>query len=166
MEIGYIDFKNQFSKLSFAKQVNLVARIINELYTETTALLVGRSFGGWILLNALMQRNEIYPGTVVLIASVLGYGFQSNLGFIAPRAKGFWLTAESNMKPPARSMALIHSTADRHCPFELASKLCDLWGLEVIAVPNGGHDLGKNASLPEVSEAIRSVWFESSKTAT
>lgn len=74
VEIGYNDFNDEFSIMRFPGQVDLFVRIIQGNYWFENSLLCGRFFGAWILLNALMKPDATYPGTVIVISTVLGFG--------------------------------------------------------------------------------------------
>ena len=124
------------------------------------ALVLGRSFGAWLVLNALLEQEDPHPGTVVLIASVLGYGAGSGLGFKAPRARAFWSEAEHRAGPPAQRLALLHAADDEHCPCDYAERLSALWHVPLERFPCGGHALGKSAHADDVSSVIERWWRE------
>jgi len=159
-EVSAVDFTPEFARLTFTQQMELFHQIICEQYWSRDALLLGRSFGAWILLNALMRLETQFPGTAILIASVLGSGGKGGLHFIAPRGWRFWEEAEARTRPPARRLALVHAMDDDQCPYALAVRLRQLWGAEFVALPGGGHGLGARTMRPEVSEAIERLWVE------
>lgn len=158
-EISSVDFTHEFGRLAFAEQVGLFRRIIEENYWSAEALLLGRSFGAWILLNALVSLRETYPGTVVSIASVLGSGGADGLHFITPRNQRFWDQTEARPSAPARRLVLLHAVDDVQCPCALAVRLCQLWGAGLVRFKSGGHGLGARTQRSAVTETIERIWL-------
>jgi predicted alpha/beta hydrolase family esterase len=158
IQVGFIDFIGRFARMSFPDQVAHVVRIISKKYWLDDALLLGRSFGAWIILNALMGLDVPFPGTAVLISSVLGVGGTDALGFAAPWSRRFWQKAESRSRLPARRLVLIHGTDDEQCPLAHAKRLVGLWHVELIVFRDGGHGLGRTAFREEIAEAIHRIW--------
>ncbi len=158
IEISSVDFTDEFAKLLFTEQMDLFTRIIRKDYWNKDALLVGRSFGAWILINALMKIDDTYPGTVILIASVLGQGGQGNLQFIAPRGWKFWEEAEARKDSPASRLVLIHAVDDDQCPYKHAERLSKLWDIELVSFQSGGHGLGARTRRMQVTEAVERLW--------
>ena len=158
IQVGFIDFIGRFARMSFSDQVDHVVRIISKDYCVEDALLLGRSFGAWIILNALLRLDVPFPGTVVLISSVLGLGGTGALGFAAPGSRTFWREAESRTKAPAERLLLFHGADDEQCPLVHAKRLAELWHLELIVFRGGGHGLGRPAFREELSQAIHGVW--------
>lgn len=152
-----VDFGEAFVGLTFSAQVEVVAEEVRRGYWNERALVVGRSFGAWIVLHALMREETVYPGTVVLIASVFGYGRQGETRFMAPGASRFWTEAAARNGPPARTLAVLHGRRDTQCPFAYAEHLGALWNVEVRAF-EAGHELGKETFRDEVAAAVREVW--------
>jgi len=162
VEIIGVDFNREFSTMTFAGQVDWCRGVIRDSLLSND-LILGRSFGAWIILNALVDPEENYPGTVILIASVLGYGRSGNVGFIAPRAKSFWREAASRQVSPAQRIVLIHATNDDQCPLEYAEKLSRIWGLDLVTFKKGGHGLGKeNALQKELAGVVQEIWHPAS----
>lgn len=158
VDIGHVDLTGPFARLRFSEQVDTVHGLIRQQYWSREALLLGRSFGAWILLHALMQLEESFPGTVVLLSAVLGYGQHRGLHFIAPRAATFWEYAASHARAPARHLALLHAADDTQCPVDYAKELRRLWPLELVLFEHGGHDIGKRTLQDDVSAAIGTIW--------
>ncbi len=75
--------------MSFTEQTALFRKLFTDGLWDKEGLLIGRSFGAWVLLNALMETKCPYPGTVIFISSVLGHGGQPGFEFMAPRARSF-----------------------------------------------------------------------------
>ena len=163
VELYYVDFTPAFGRLLFTEQIALFERIIREKFWSQDAILLGRSFGSWIILNTLMRFEPIYPGTVVLVSSVLGFGGTANLQFIAPRGWKFWDEAKERVAPAKRFM-LIHAVDDDQCPIKHAQKLSDMWHIDLVTFQDGGHQLVKTSHCEEVSEIIHNLHFEHSNT--
>lgn len=158
-DIYSIDFTPEFARLLFTEQMALFRRSFREQFWSQNAVLLGRSFGSWVLLNALMKCETVYPGTVILVSSVLGFGGTANLKFIAPRGWKFWDEAKERAAPPARHLVLIHAEDDDQCPVEHARTLSDMWGIELVTFPDGGHQLIKRSYYQEISEIIHNLFL-------
>jgi pimeloyl-ACP methyl ester carboxylesterase len=144
-QMSGLDWDRDLMAFSMAEQV---ARVLDRARAcwRPNDVLAGRSYGAWILLNALLEASVPYPGTVVCMASALGYGRIGRVGFISPRAGRFWTVA--NRRPaPARALVLIHAEDDDLCPIDLVRRLGALWGARVIVYPSGGHGLGKSSAV-------------------
>lgn len=144
--VAGLDWARDLAPLDMAGQVELVARNVMA-HRHPRAIVAGRSFGAWLLLNALLEADQVFPGTVVCIASVLGYGQSGGLGMIAPRARKFWEAADRRTMSPARDLILIHAEDDEHCPIERARMLSAQWGARLVSHSAGGHGLGKASSV-------------------
>ena len=157
VDVQGVDFGDAFADQAFSAQVDAVEEEIRRGYWNEQALIVGRSFGAWIVLHALMQEEAVFPGTVVLIASAFGYGRQGKTRFMAPGVAQFWKAAATRDAPPARTMAVLHGVRDTQCRFAYAEHLGALWNVEVRAF-DAGHELGRDVLQEEVAEAVREVW--------
>jgi pimeloyl-ACP methyl ester carboxylesterase len=129
-EVGGIDFDDRFARLGFGAQVAQAADLIARAHSYNT-LLVGRSFGAWLVLHALLGRTDRFDGTVLLLAPVLGYGGSGNVGFIGPRARIFWKSVEAGRPMPASRVVLVAGLVDAQCPIELARRLARWWPIEL-----------------------------------
>ncbi len=158
VDICTIDFLRPFSSLPFPEQSAEFRQLFINNFWSSEDLLIGRSFGAWILLNALMEADCVYPGTVILISSVLGFGGQPGIEFMAPRARSFWSRVDSGEPPPARRIALIHAIDDDQCPFEYAKKLCDIWGVVLFGLEKGGHGLGRSGTKELLAGQMHDYW--------
>jgi len=127
--VAGLDFDQRFAGLSFGAQVARVSALIEE--AEPQALLVGRSFGAWLMVHALLGRTTAFDGTVLLLAPVLGYGRSGQAGFMAPRARMFWNEVEAGRPMPASRMVLMAGQHDPQCPIELARRLASAWPIEL-----------------------------------
>ncbi len=153
-----LDWGSDLAGRPFATQVRVVSALLASETPDEDSLVLGRSFGAWLVLNALIERDRPYPGTVVLLASVLGYGAAGGLGFKAARARAFWSEVERRGEPPARRLVLVHADDDEQCPCEYAARLSSLWRVPLERLPRGGHALGKSALVDEVSSIIAHHW--------
>jgi hypothetical protein len=125
-----IAFDQRFVELGFAAQVARVSALIAGVRPDET-LLVGRSFGAWLVLHALLGCPHGFDGTVLLIAPVLGYGTSGRGGFVAPRARTFWANVEAGCSMPAARVVLVAGTADEQCPIEYPRRLGRWWPIEL-----------------------------------
>jgi alpha-beta hydrolase superfamily lysophospholipase len=162
-DITGIDFDDRFAALGFAAQLAAVERLLAADGSSTT-LLVGRSFGAWLLLHALLDRSAAYPGTVLLIAPVLGAGSAGKTGFIPPRARTFWQRLEAGHPMPASKMVLACSTTDTQAPIDLARALARHWRIELHEC-DIGHDLPSWTAV-ETSRHVQSLLRTTQSEAT
>jgi len=145
VQISGLDWHRDLAQLDLAGQVELVARKARP-YWRRDGTLAGRSYGAWILLNTLVQEGTAYPGTVVCIASVLGYGQSGRLGLIAPRARSFWNAAKHKATSPARELILVHAEDDDQCQIDLARSLSALWEHSSLRTPAAVTTWGSRSS--------------------
>jgi len=134
-----IDFDRQFGGLAFGAQVARVAALIRG-HDPAGTLLVGRSFGAWLLLHALLGQASAFEGAVLLWAPVLGYGGAGGAGFMAPRARTFWTEIGAGRPMPALRLILIAGHRDQQCPIKLARDLAKWWPIELHQY-DAGHAL-------------------------
>ena len=146
VEIGGFEIIGQFSKLNFDKQINAVNNQITEHYWHKNNVLIGRSFGSWIILNSLLALDKPFPGPVILISSVLGHGGVHGFQFTAPGDKRFWNEVRKLTRPMAHKIMLIHAVDDEQCPHELATKLAKNDAIKLFSMESGGHSVGKTLS--------------------
>ncbi|HJX51803.1 MAG TPA: hypothetical protein VJ801_03465 [Polyangia bacterium] len=128
-EVSGIDFDDRFARLEFGAQVAQVSALIAHAHSCNT-LVVGRSFGAWLVLHALLGRTDRFDGTALLLAPVLGYGGSGHVGFMAPRARSFWRNVEDGCPMPASRVIFVVGLADVQCPTELARNLARRWPIE------------------------------------
>ena len=162
-DVTGIDFDDRFAALGFAAQLAAVARLVAADGSSTT-LLVGRSFGAWLLLHALLDRADAYPGTVLLLAPVLGAGSVGKTGFIPPRARTFWQRVEAGQATPASRMVLACGVTDTQAPIELARALARHWPIELHECELA-HELPAWTSI-EASTCVRSLLRTTRPSAT
>jgi pimeloyl-ACP methyl ester carboxylesterase len=151
-----IDFDHAFARLEFNAQIDQVMLLIDEA-ERFRALLVGRSFGAWLVLNALVKRGERTRASVVLLAPVLGYGRRDGVGFIAPHAARFWRTVNRGLAIPARRIAILAAPDDDQCPLDAQFRLARQWPIERHELPGAGHEIGLRSALDEASAIIREM---------
>lgn len=150
-EVGGIDFDDRFVRLGFGAQVAQVSTLVAKAHSEN-ALLVGRSFGAWLLVHSLLGRSLRFDGSVVLLAPVLGYGGSGHAGFMAPRTRTFWSSVEAGRAMPASRVVLVAGSADTQCPIELARR------------PGAGLSNFTNGPLGTFSmRGLRPTWLERSR---
>ena len=139
-DVRGIDFDERFAALGFAAQLAKVSACIARDGSSTT-LLVGRSFGAWLLLHALLQREQPYPGTVLLLAPVLGQGSVGQAAFLPARTQTFWTRVQGGAAMPATRMVLMCGTEDRQAPLALAQRLATHWPVTL-------HEVALDHALP------------------
>ena len=135
-----LDLDAAFVRRPFSEQVDAVKRLVRSWPPQPDTLMVGRSFGGYLLLHALWE-DEAHPGGLVLVSSVLGAGGSHRLGFIPPRAAEFERRVAEGQTPCGRTL-LIHTRDDPQCPFAGAERVALQIGATLHALDVGGHSLG------------------------
>jgi hypothetical protein len=134
-----------FSKLRFGEQLKYVRRDLEREFPGGDGLLVGRSYGAYVLLHAISETG--FDGRILLLSPVLGAASISNLryGSIPPRAKRLLELAESGKFPAPGRMEIHTGGLDNGCSPELAEAFSkSVPGCELFIVDGAGHDLGED----------------------
>lgn len=170
VEIGHLDLTGRFLNavdLSFSTAIRRLAATIRTRYMHDECLLLGRSFGAWLILNALLKVEEEapFPGTTVLISPSLGHSHimkgkspRSWVGSVSPRDRWFWRKAGKRNHPPARQFLIIHGDQDLQCPIDLSRQLHEAWSVPLLEIPGGGHHLNSDGEVALINQAIGRIW--------
>ena len=137
-----------FKKLDFNDQVTTIANDIKEHFWREDAKIIANSFGGYLLLHALLQLTP-YIGKILLLSPIVGE-FSSeeiSMGFIPPYANRLSELASSNRYPVPMNCSLHVGSEDWQSNPENVTKFANLLGLPVTVVPNAGHQLPKDYVL-------------------
>jgi len=135
------DVADEFLRLTFSHQIETIKSDIRNYMTEK-ALLVGRSFGGYLILHAICEIGA-YPGRILLFNPMLGRYINEKqmCGIIPPRADLLFSLALSGEFPKIRSLTIAAGEHDMQCPPEIASKFIEALGsnARLIMMPGQGH---------------------------
>jgi hypothetical protein len=134
-----------FSRLGFSAQLALIRSDLQPAFWHSDALLVGRSYGAYLLLHTLADM-EPFPGKVFLCSPVLGAAIAKNgfYGSRPPRAEKLVKLAESNGFPAPRYMEIHTGAEDNGCDPLLAGRFAAPVGnTRLFVVAGAGHELGE-----------------------
>ena len=132
-----------FSRLDFAEQVSLIQHDLAATFWRPDAPLIGHSYGAYLLLHALADR-EPFPGRILLLAPVLGAALDSQRFYLSrpPRADKLLQLAQNHAFPTPRSLELHTGALDDGCDPALATQWSSLIpGARLVLVPDQGHQL-------------------------
>lgn len=135
-----------FARLGFSEQLILIQSDLQSAFWHSEAVLIGRSFGAYLLLHTLTEM-ESFSGKVLLFSPVLGAGLSKDrlFGSIPPRAKRLLKLAESGEFPTPRYLEIHTGTEDNGCDPRLAERFAYLIGnTNLFIVRGAGHQLGEN----------------------
>ena len=133
-----------FEALRFSGQLAVIADDLQPAFWTPEAILIGRSYGGYLLLHTLADLPP-FPGSVLLLSPVLGAAATpgGRFGSIPPRGKKLLAMAETGGFPSPRRMEIHTGQADDGCDPELARRFgAAMPETKVLAIPEAGHWLG------------------------
>ncbi len=139
------EITGEFGRLGFSQQLALIRSDLQSAFWHSEAVLIGRSYGGYLLLQTLAEM-DYFPGKVLLFSPVLGAGISKtgHFGSIPPRAKILLKLAESGEFPAPRYLEIHTGAEDDGCNPRLAERFAALIGkTKLHLVPNAGHQLGE-----------------------
>ena len=131
-----------FKKLDFNDQVVTIADDLKEHFWREDAKIVANSFGGYLLLHALLKLDP-YIGKILLLSPIVGGGSSEeiSMGFIPPYADRLSELANSNQYPAPLNCSFHVGSKDWQSNPENVTKFATLLGLPVTVVPCAGHQL-------------------------
>ncbi|KAB2922468.1 MAG: hypothetical protein F9K25_19345 [Candidatus Contendobacter sp.] len=132
-----------FARLRFAEQIRLIQHDLAAAFWHTGAPLIGHSYGAYLLLHALADR-EPFPGRILLFAPVLGEATDLKRFYVSrpPRADQLMHLAATHAFPPPHSLELHTGALDDGCAPALATQWSSLIpGARLVLVPDQGHQL-------------------------
>lgn len=135
--------RGDFLRLRFPDQLAAVGADLEAEFWHPEALLVGRSYGAYILLHTLAERRP-FPGRVLLFSPVLGIGARPDgrFGFRPPRATRLREMAREGTLPLPRCLEIHTGAGDEGCDPALAEEIfSDAPGVTLAIVPKMGHEL-------------------------
>ncbi|MFP4349097.1 MAG: alpha/beta fold hydrolase [Desulfococcaceae bacterium] len=133
----------EFVRLRFSEQLDLIADDLDSGFRTPESILVGKSYGGYLLLHALADLPP-FPGRILLFSPVLGEAVTPNrrYGSRPPRPRKLLEIAESGTFPPCGCLEVHTGEADPACDPDLARNIIPrLPNASLRVVPGAGHEL-------------------------
>ena len=118
------EVRNEFELLRISKQLELICMDIKTHFWNKKSKLIGRSYGGYLIMHALIEfLPEAYPGKVLLLSPVLGVSTVVNgYGVVPPRHKKILQFARDN-KLKNLDVEIHTGTKDIGCEYTLAQEI-------------------------------------------
>jgi hypothetical protein len=135
--------RGDFLRLRFPDQLAAIGADLEEAFWHPDGLLVGRSYGAYLLLHALAERPP-FPGRALLFSPVLGVGVRPDgrFGSRPPRATRLRQMAREGTLPLPRCLEVHAGAEDEGCDPALAEEIfSDAPGVTLAIVPQMGHEL-------------------------
>jgi len=137
------DITDEFLRQTFSRQIEVITSDIRN-YMNENSLIIGRSFGGYLILHAVCGIGA-YPGRILLINPMLGRYINKKqmCGIIPPRADLLFSLARSGEFPEIRSLTIAAGERDMQCPPDAAGKFVEVLDSDntrLIVMPGQGHN--------------------------
>ncbi len=132
-----------WARLGFTEPIRLIQHDLAAAFWDAGARLIGHSYGAYLLLHALADR-EPFPGRILLLAPVLGAALDAQRLYLArpPRADKLLRLAQNHEFPTPHSLELHTGALDDGCDPALATRWRSLIpGARLVLVPDQGHQL-------------------------
>ena len=145
-----------FARLRFGDQMARIGDDLSGRHWSAETLLVGRSYGGYLLLHALADLPP-FPGRVLLLSPVLGPALSptGRGGSRPPRADRLPRLVREGRFPRPAAMVVYTGGADPGCAPELARRIIPrIPGARLRIIPEAGHDLSADQIRAAVSEIL------------
>ena len=143
-ELSGRELSDEFRKLDFQQQVDLVAEDLQSLFWHEDARVIANSFGAYLFLHAQIQMKP-YIGRVLLLSPIVGEfsNGDTRMNFVPPRADKLQLLADAGSFPiPINCEFYVGSEDWQSNPVNVTA-FGSMLGIPVTVVPNAGHTLPK-----------------------
>jgi hypothetical protein len=143
-EISGRELVEEFRKLDFQKQIDLVAADLKDNFWFGDAHVIANSFGAYLFLHAQMQM-EPYIGKVILLSPIVGeFGNEeTRMNFIPPRSDKLFEVSQSGSFPIPKQCEIHVGSEDWQSNPANVTTFGSMLGIDVTVVPNAGHMLPK-----------------------
>ena len=136
---------SDFARRRISEQVALIGSDLQLAFWCRDAVLVGRSYGAYLLLHTLADMDP-FPGKILLCSPVLGAAVAKDGFYVSrpPRAEKLVKLAESNRFPAPHYMEIHTGAEDNDCHPLLATRFASMVGntkLQIVA--GAGHQLSE-----------------------
>jgi hypothetical protein len=133
-----------FRRLPFSQQIAIIAEDLKANHWHEDGIVIANSFGAYLFLNAqaIMQP---YVGKVLLLSPIVGEfnNEETRMGFIPPQSGKLLELAVSGTFPTPQRCEIHVGENDWQSNPSNVLQLAGLLGIEVMVVPDGGHNLSK-----------------------
>lgn len=160
MKMGYVikcrELLSSFERLFFPEQIELVRSDLQAFYWTFDAVLLGRSYGAYLLLHTLADMDP-FPGKVLLFSPVIGAAIARDRLYMSfpPRAKKLLMLADSDRFPTPGYMEIHTGAEDMGCDPLLAKQFVSrLENVKLIVVPEAGHEFSENYMVSAIHRFV------------
>jgi alpha-beta hydrolase superfamily lysophospholipase len=136
--------RGDFARMRFPEQLAEIRRDLAEGFWSAESLLVGRSYGGYLLLHALVEEETPFPGRMLLFSPVLGPARRPDgrFGSRPPRADRLRKMAQEGSFLPPAYLEIHTGQKDDGCDPDLAREIfAGSADVKLVVVPGMGHEL-------------------------
>jgi hypothetical protein len=147
-----------FARLRFAEQVDSVGNDLRVGWWHAGARLIGRSYGGYLILHALADLPP-FPGQILLFSPMLGPAVARDGWYISrpPRSVKLLKRARAGEFPPPNRLEIHTGKDDLGCDPWLATQIANgIETAELHLVIGAGHDLGEAYTRTALSRFLGS----------
>jgi alpha-beta hydrolase superfamily lysophospholipase len=139
------EIRDGFARLEFDEQVELIAGDIAQSLWHESNRIIANSYGGYLLLNALM-RLPPYIGRILLLSPVIGaFSAESQkLTFVPPRAGAIQRQIESGAYPAPLNCQVHVGSEDWQSDPVAINRFGEQLAISVTIVNGRGHMLGQD----------------------
>jgi pimeloyl-ACP methyl ester carboxylesterase len=133
-----------FKKVSFDVQVETVAADLKTNFWSEDALVIGNSYGAYLLLLALSSLTT-FPGKILLLSPIVGEfsNEQTRIGFIPPYATRLFELASKGLYPIPNSCQIHVGSQDWQSISENVTAFAALINANATILEGAGHSLPK-----------------------
>lgn len=132
-----------FSAFRFPEQLQIIQKDVSSLFWFSDAKLIGHSYGGYLLLQALSALKP-FPGKILLFSPILGQAMDKERLYLSrpPRARRLLELAKANKYPIPQYLEIHTGADDDGCDPDLAREFGSLISsAKVNIVQAQGHKL-------------------------
>lgn len=139
------EIRDGFARLEFDEQVELIAGDIAQSLWHESNRIIANSYGGYLLLNALM-RLPPYIGRILLLSPVIGaFSAESQkLTFVPPRAGAIQRQIELGAYPAPLNCHVHVGSEDWQSDPVAITRFGEQLAIPVTIVNGRGHMLGED----------------------
>jgi hypothetical protein len=135
---------DEFARLSFQEQIELVAQDIQKNFWHPEAKILANSFGAYLFLHA-QTLMPAYIGKVLLLSPIVGEFSNNETGthFVPPRSRKLKELAQAKKYPTPTTCEIHVGEQDWQSNPEHVSEFGKLLNVSVMVVHRAGHMLPK-----------------------
>ncbi len=144
MEVHGRALRGDFARMRFPEQLAEIRDDLAEGFWTAESVLVGRSYGGYLILHALAEEEAPFPGGVLLLSPVLGAAHRPDgrFGSRPPRADRLRKMAREGIFPAPADLEIHTGAEDDGCDPDLARDIfSQIPAARITIVPGMGHEL-------------------------